>query len=96
MIKRKSTKGIKRRPYKKQYKGFEQYVADVFGEVFNEMNISQTQLIEKTGGKITQSTLSRVLNGHGGTNINNVAAVADMLGLEIIIRPKQEEDEDTD
>lgn len=93
MIKRKSTKGIKRRPYKKQNKGFEQYVSEVFCEAFNNMNVSQTQLIEETGNKITQTTFSRVLNGYGGTNINNVAVIADMLGLEIIIRPKQTEDE---
>lgn len=89
MIKRKSLKGIKRRPYKKHNKGFEQYVSEVFCEAFNSLNISQTQLIEETGSKVTQSTFSRVLNGCGGANINNVAAIADMLGLEIIIRPKQ-------
>lgn len=93
MIKRKSTKGIKRKPYKKQNKGFEQYVAEVFCNRFNEMDVTQTKLIEDTGRKVTPATLSRVLKGNGGANINNVATIADMLGLEIIIRPKREEDE---
>lgn len=92
MIKRKSLKGTKRKPYKKQNKGFEQYVADVLCERFNELNVTQTQLIEESGNKVTQATFSRVLNGNGGANINNVAAIADMLGLEIIIRPKQTEE----
>lgn len=94
MIKRKSTKGIKRRPYKKHCKGFEQYVADMLSERFNELNVTQSQLIEESGNKVTQATFSRILNGNGGANINNVAAIADMLGLEIIIRPKQTEEDE--
>lgn len=93
MYKKKSTKGIKRGPYKKQNSGFERYVAEVFCKRFYELNISQQQLLDDTGNKITAPTLSRILNGCGGTNINNVAAVAEMLGLEIIIRPKQTETE---
>lgn len=90
MYNKKSTKGVRRRPYKRQNSGFERYVADVFCERFNELNISQQQLLDDTGRRIATPTLSRILKGHGGANINNVATLADMLGLEIIIRKKQD------
>lgn len=96
MLIKRSTKGIKRGPYKKRNTGFEKYVADVFCERIYELDITQTQLLEDTGNKVSAPSLSRVLNGHGGTNINTIATIADMLGLEIIIRPKQEEDENND
>lgn len=97
MYEKKSTKGIKRGPYKKHNKGFEKYAAEVFCNKMRELDITQTQLLANTGNKVSVPTLSRVLNGNGGSNINTISAVADMLGLEIIIRPKQtEENEDID
>lgn len=96
MLKRRSTKGIRRRPYKKQVSGYEKYVAEVFCDRLNELDISQTQLLLDNGGRITAPTLSRVLKGHGGASINTVAAIAEMLGLRIIIKPIEEDDEITD
>ena len=96
MFKRVSTKGIMRGPYKKSNTGFERYVADVFCDRFAELGITQTKFLEDGGNKITHPTLCRVLNGHGGANINTIHTIADMLGLEIIIRPKQQDNEDKD
>lgn len=92
MYKRRSTKGQKRGPYRRYKNNFDRVVAEVFGERLNELGITQMQLIEKTGNKVTQPTLSRLLNCRGATSINTMATVADMLGLEIIFRPKQKEE----
>lgn len=88
MYQKKSTKGIKRAPYRKIDAGFDRYVAEVFGNRMNELGVTQTYLCEENRGKITQPTLSRVLRGRGGTNINTLAVVADILGMEIIIKAK--------
>lgn len=96
MLKRRSTKGKKRGPYRRYNNRFERYVSDMFCERLEELNISQMDLIESTGNKISQPTLSRILRGSAAANINTIATVAEMLGLEIIIRPKQTEDDEVE
>lgn len=96
MYNRKSTKGIKRGAYKKHNNGFEYYVAETFCKRFNELDITQKQLLEDGGNTVSHPTLTRILRGYGGASINTIAAVADMLGLEIIIKPKTKEDENID
>lgn len=96
MLRRRSTKGKKRGPYRRYNTKFERYVADVFCDRLDELDITQLQLIERTGNKISQPSLSRVLKGSSASNINTIATVADMLGLEIIIRPKQTEEDETE
>lgn len=90
---RKSTKGIKRGPYNKQPTRFDKHVAEIFSDRINALGITQAKLLEDNKGKVSTPTLSRILNGNGGSNINTIAAVAEMLGMEIVIRPIQNDTE---
>lgn len=97
MYQRKSTKGVRRGPYRKAKVGLAQYAAEVFTERLRELGVTLCKFAEDNEGKISYPTLSRIVNGSGGTSANSLGVVADMLGLEIIIRPKQtEENENQD
>lgn len=98
MIRRKSQKGIKRGPYRKYRANFARHVADIFCDRMEELGLYPALITDNNKGKITAPTLRRVLNGAGGTNINTLAIVADLLDMEIIIRPrpKQKDTEDED
>lgn len=75
---------------------FPKYVAQAFKERLKEIGMSQYKFINEHTESANRPTLTRILRGDGGSNIATVAHYADMLGLEIIIRPKQKEDENKD
>lgn len=81
---------------KKFQNDFPKYVAQVFKERLKELGLSQYRFINDNVEFANRPTLTRILRGDGGSNIATVAHYADMLGLEIIIRPKQKEDENKD
>lgn len=74
---------------------FAQYVAGVLNAHFAMLGISMRQFAEKYKG-VNYPTLRRVLNGDCNTNISVLAHYCDLLGLEIIIRPKQAKSKDNE
>lgn len=79
---------------KKFKNDFPDYVAKVFKERLKEMGLSQNRFVNTHVEFANRPTLTRILRGDGGSNIATVAHYADMLGLEIIIRKKQTDNED--
>lgn len=72
---------------------FNEYVATVFKDRMKELGISGNRFVEENADFSTRPTLRRILSGkRGGSNINTIAHYADLLGLELIIRPKQNND----
>lgn len=82
--------------YKRKKMRFNEYVAKVFCDRVFELGMSATDVARNSNSTITQATMSRILNGVGNTSINSLAIVADLLDMEIIIRPKQKDDENKD
>lgn len=75
---------------------FPEYVAKVFKERLNELGISQYRFINEYAELTNRPTLTRILRGSGSSSIMTIAHYADLLGLEIIIRPKRQDNEDKD
>lgn len=75
---------------------FCEYVARVLCKRAYALEMTLADIARASKGNITQPTLSRVFNGVGSTSIDTLAIVADLLGLEIIIQPKQTKEENTD
>lgn len=75
---------------------FADYVAQTFNKRLKELGLSKFRFINENNEFSNRPTLTRILRGDGGSNITTVAHYAEMLGLEIIIRPKQTEDENKD
>lgn len=69
---------------------FSQYVAEKFKERLQELGLSQYKFIMSNPDYTNHPTLRRMLQGKGGTYAETVAHYADLLGLEIIIRKKEE------
>lgn len=82
--------------YKRKKMGFNEYVAKTLCTRIFELDTSAAEVARKSNDAITPSTMSRILNGVGSTSINTLAIVADLLDMEIIIRPKQKDNEDKD
>ena len=71
---------------------FPDYVAKTFKDCIAELGMSQHRFVNENIEFTNRPTLSRILRGDGGSNIMTVAHYADLLGLEIIIRKKQDKD----
>lgn len=69
---------------------FPRYVADKFNERLEELGMSKYKFVHSNSDYTTHPTLNRILRGDGSSNMNTVAHYADLLGLEIIIRKKEE------
>lgn len=82
--------------YKRRKIGFNVYVGEVLTERVFELGMTQAQIAREHVDSISQPALSRILNGIGNTSINTLAIVADILGMDIIIQPKQTKKEKTD
>lgn len=83
--------------YKRKKMGFNEYVAKTLCDRIFELDTTAAEVARNSKNSITQATLSRVLNGVGNTSINSLAIVANLLDMEIIIRPKQtDKNEDID
>lgn len=75
---------------------FPEYVSKVFKARLKELGLSQNRCVEEIADFSTRPTLRRIIRGHGSTNINTLAYFCEKLGLEIIIRPKEQDNEDKD
>ena len=73
---------------KKFKNDFAKYVAEAFTERLNELGLSKNRFINTFADITNRPTLTRILQGRGGSNIETIAHYADLLGLEIIIRKK--------
>lgn len=71
---------------------FSRYVAETFNHRLKELGLSKNRFVNTHIEFTNRPTLMRILRGEGGANINTVAHYADLLGLEIIIRPKTNPD----
>lgn len=71
---------------------FPDYVAKVFNERIRELGMSKYFFLNKYADLANRPTLTRILRGNGGTNIATIAHYAELLGLEIVIRPKKKKD----
>lgn len=69
---------------------FPHYVAAVFKDRLKKLGISQYKFLNTYADLAGRPTLTRIMHAHGGTNIKTLAHYADLLGLEIVIRPKTE------
>lgn len=72
---------------------FPEHVAKVFQERLKELGMSRYRFI-RSFPVTNQGTLERILTGVGSTNIQTLAYYADCLGLEVIIRKKEENRKD--
>jgi len=61
-------------------------VLEQIREAIRQGKKTRYQISQETG--ILQSGLARLMTGEKGLSIESLEAVADCLGLEIIIRPK--------
>lgn len=75
---------------KKFKNDFSKYVAEKFNERLKELGMSRYRFINSNPDYTNHPTLTRMLQGKGGTYAETVAHYADLLGLEIIIRKKEE------
>ena len=75
---------------KKFKNDFPQYVAEKFKERLNELGISQYKFVNTYADLTNRPTLQRIMRGVGGSSIDTVAHYADLLGLELIIRKKED------
>ena len=76
---------------KKFKNDFPKYVAEKFNERLKELGMSRYKFINTYADYTNHPTLTRMLRGIGGTNIETIAHYAELLGLEIIIRKKEEQ-----
>lgn len=60
-----------------------QYFAGAFRSAMKAQGISQVQIVEKTG--LTPRTVSLLLSGKHNFKVSSLAAVADVLGLELTV-----------
>lgn len=75
---------------------FPDYVAKAFKKRLKEKGLSQYRFVNEHTECTNRPTLMNILRGANGTNISTLAHYADLLGLEIIIRPKQTDNENKD
>lgn len=69
---------------------FNKYVAKVFTDRLKELGVSRYRVQTAHMDTVTRETFARVCRGNGGCNINTLAHYCDILGLEIIIKNKED------
>lgn len=72
---------------------FPKYVSRVFKERLKQKGMSQYRFINEHAEAANRGTLRNILRGSYATNITTLAHYADLLGLDIIIRPKEQDNE---
>lgn len=70
-----------------------QYVAAAFRAAMQAQGVNQLYLVEKTG--LTPRTISLLLSGRQNFKLSSLSAIADVLGLELVVRPKALPEADT-
>lgn len=75
----------------KQEKNFNNYVARVFSDRLKELGLTKYKFQKDNKDITSMPTLMNVLNGKE-TKTKTLVDYCDRLGLEIIIRPKKDED----
>lgn len=68
---------------------FHKYVSRVFKSRLKELGISANRFIYDNADYANRPTLQRILAGRGSSNINTVAHYAGLLGLEFVLRDKE-------
>lgn len=72
---------------KNQY--LQKYISDTLKDRMEELGFSQYRLLQDNPSTTNEVTLRNILRGSWSTNIHTLAHYCDLLGLEIIIRPKK-------
>lgn len=75
-------------------KQFSEYIAKCFKERLKELGLTPYRFERKNADLATHQTWMRIMKGDCGMNSNTLASICDRLGLEIIIRKKEEHRED--
>lgn len=74
---------------------FLQYIADTIKDRLEELGITRYRFVADNSDIISYPGLSKLYHAKQGTTIMVLNDVLDRLGMEIVIRPKQYENEDT-
>lgn len=67
-----------------------EYVSNIFKEEIKKRGVSITRFVAENFDYSVRGTLYNIITGKHSTNINTLAFFCDKLGLEIIIRPKEQ------
>ena len=77
---------------KKEKHDIQKYVADVIKTRLAELGMTQYRFVKDNPDVVNALTLHNMLNCKYAPYLITVSEYCDRLGLEIIIRPKQDED----
>lgn len=66
-----------------------EYVGEQFRKRMEELDISIYRFTENLRDASSRPTFRRIMKGDGNTRLDSIAYYADLLGLEVIIRPKE-------
>lgn len=72
---------------KNQY--FQNYISETIRKRLEEFGLSQYRFLQDNKNTTNEVTLRNILKGNYSTNIHTIAHYCDLLGLEIVIRPKE-------
>jgi transcriptional regulator with XRE-family HTH domain len=61
-------------------------LSDEIREAVNDSGLTRYRIAKELG--ISESTMSRFMSGKGGLSLENIDRLADLLGLGIVVRPK--------
>lgn len=75
---------------------FAKHMAETFKKALKQQKTSKHLFYRQNAVLISASTFNRMLDGESGANVCLVADVADALGYELRLIPKNENQNDTD
>lgn len=64
--------------------------AEIFNERLKELGITRYRLMMRNNVFHKNATYSRILNGEGGYNVSNLIELADMLGLDVVFKEREQ------
>lgn len=68
---------------------FQKYIGKTFTDRLNELGLNKNKFATKNNLYKEHNTILRVFNGTGGCTMSTILKYAELLDLEIIIRPKE-------
>ena len=80
---------MEKREYNKIKNDFPMYMGKVFTERMKELGMTRYRFLKDFPSSVSRYTLDRTLVGSHSTNVTTMAEIAERLGLEIVIRPKE-------
>lgn len=69
---------------------FSKYASCIFKERLQELGITQNKFVNTYAEQSNRSTLAKIIGGYTGTNVNLMAHYCELLGLEMVIRKKDD------